>query len=241
MKKVIVLFVTIIFFFLTEGCKKKNIETPEQTKIQAITACMNGKTLPDLPRQDTYIEGEIDGKHFGISKNAHTTVRSTLKNFLAAGYQKQYAYNTEWQGNGFAAFPIDTVDIAEYHYYIEVNFSSFRGDSLEYMRYFDQFQKGNNFTFRKKLGDMAEAVIPKTVSFEVTLFQCDNDLVSGGSLNTESADQTNSYFRIADVKNYVSPSGEIYKRDVTIEFDVSLGTFGKTVKRIKNGRIFFSY
>jgi hypothetical protein len=241
MKKIIgFTFLSTCLLFM--ACKKKNIETPEQTKIEAITACMNGKILPNLPKQDIYIEGEIDGKHFGISRNTHTSVRSTLKNFLANGYQKQYAYTTEWQGNGFAAFPIDTVDIAEYHYYIEVNYSSFRGDSLAYMRYFDQFQKGNSFTFRKNAFDMTEAVIPKTVDFAIRLFQCESDLAEAGSLTSETAgDQTNSYFRIADVKNYVSASGEIYKRDVTIEFDVSLGTFGKTVKRIKNGRIFFSY
>jgi hypothetical protein len=244
MKKLIILvFTSVCLLFM--GCRKdiaSSISEKEAT-IQALTACLNSKNLPTIPKQDIYMEGEMDGKYFSISKNARTTVRSTLANFLAAGYQKQYADTTEWQGNGFSAYPIpnkDSADIAEYHYYIQANYSTFRGDSMAYVRYFNQFQKGNNFTFRKTIGDVKEQVTPNTVSFEIFMFQCQNNRAEGLALISEGVDQTNSYFRIADVKNYTS-GGQIYKRDVTIEFDVTLGYKGTPVKRIKNGRLFFSY
>lgn len=245
MKKIIILvFLPVCLLYL--GCCK-NIDPPideKEATIQAIDACMKAKTLPVVPKQDIYIEGELDGKYFSISKNAHTTVRSTLGNFLRAGYQKEYAYKTEWQGNGFAAYPIfnkDSADIAEYHYYLQVNFSSFQGDSLEYTKYFDQFQKGSSFAIRKTF-NLAERVIPQTVSFEILLFQCENSLAEGSMLASEGINQTNSYFRIVDVKNQ-SSSGIITQRDVTIEFDVTLGAAGagRALRRIKNGRLFFSY
>jgi hypothetical protein len=245
MKKIIIL-IFLSVCLLSIGCRK-HIEPPalseKEAYIQAMNACMSGKFFPNIPKGNVYMEGEMDGKYFSISKNAYTTVRSTLGNFLAAGYRKEYAYKTEWQGNGVEAYPIppnkDSADIAEHHYYIQANYPSFQGDSLEYTRYFDQFQKGNNFTFRKTAG-LAEMVIPQTVSFNILLFQCENSLAEGGHLISEGVDQTNSYFRIADVKNYTS-GGQIYKRDVTIEFDVTLGVKGTAVKRIKNGRLFFSY
>jgi hypothetical protein len=243
MKKIIILFFLPLCLFYASCCK--DIIPPineKEATIQALTACLNGKNLPNIPKQDIYMEGEMDGKYFSISKNNYTSVRNTLGNFLGAGYQKQYADTTEWQGNGFSAYPIpnkDSTDIAEYHYYIQANYQSFRGDSLAYIRYFDQFEKGNSFTFRKTLG-IKEAVIPKTISFEIFMFQCQDNRAEGVALISEGVDQTNSYFRIAEVKNYAS-SGIITKRDVTIEFDVTLGYQGTPVKRIKNGRLFFSY
>jgi hypothetical protein len=148
MKKIISLIFSTICL-LSIGCKK-NIDSPiseKEATIQAITACLNSKTLPDIPKKDIYIEGEMDGKYFSISKNAHTSVRNTLANFLGAGYQKQYADTTEWQGNGFAAFPIPSfTDTAEYNYYIQANYQSFQGDSLAYARYFNQFEKGSCYS-----------------------------------------------------------------------------------------------
>jgi hypothetical protein len=238
-----IIFVSLIMVFLL-GCKKKNIESSEQIQnAQALEACFKGKEFPTIPKKDLYIEGEIDGKYFSFSRNENFGVRSTLKNFLALGYNPAYAKTTEWQGNGFAVYPIypDTVkNKDQFYYYIEVGYQAFQGDSLAYLQFFNQFEKGKNFRYRNATG-VEEATKPQIVDIRLALFGCSDPINGGNTLTSIDVEQTGSYFRVADVKNYQSASGEIYKRDVTIEFDVKLGGGEVTPKRIKNGRIFFSY
>ncbi len=238
-----VVFVASVLLLTMGSCKKDQKLVEEQAKsqyLQALSDCADAKVLPNLPKQDIYIEGEIDGKYFSISKNEKLGIRNTLRNFLALGYQKEFAKKTEWQGNGFAVYPIDTTHQKEYDYYIQIGYQGFQGDSLAYLKYFDQFQKGKTFTYRKE-ATISELSEPQTVDFLIGLVGCSGDVSRGNSLTSNGIDQTNSYFRVADVKNYISPSGQIYKRDVTIEFDVTLGSSYTPLKRIKNGRLFFSY
>jgi hypothetical protein len=238
-----IVFVSIIIVLLV-SCKKKNIESSEQIQnAQALEACFKGKELPVIPKKDLYIEGEIDGKYFSFSPNENFGIRNTLKNFHAMGYNPQYANKTEWQGNGFAVYPIYTDSVKskdQFNYYIEIGYQAFQGDSLAYLQFFNQFENGKNFTFRNAYG-VKEATKPQIVDMSMPLFGCSDPVNGGNTFNSIDVDQIGSYFRVADVKNYQSASGEIYKRDVTIEFDVKLGGGALTTKRIKNGRIFFSY
>ncbi len=241
MKNLIFIIVAIITLLIS--CKKdpKITELDETTRwLNALGMCVKEKNLPNVPKQDTYVEGEIDGDYFSISKTEHLGVQNTLRNFLASGYQKEYANKTTWQGNGVAIYPIDTFIVDKFNYFLEVNFQSFQGDSLAYFDYFNQFQKGKTFRFKKNW-DISESSAPETVEFNMTLFGCSQDVTKGNVLTSKGVEQTNSYFRIVDIKNYISPSGQIFKRDVTIEFDVTIGSNFTAVKRIKNGRLFFSY
>lgn len=226
------------------SCKKKDIESSEQIQnAQALEACFKSKEFPNIPKNDLYIEGEIDGKYFSFSQNENFGVRSTLKNFLALGYNPNYAKTTEWQGNGIAVYPIftDTAKTKEqFNYYIEIGFQAFQGDSLAYLQFFNQFAKGKNFIFRNAYG-VKEASTPQIVDISMPIFGCLDPINGGNTFNSIDVDQTGSYFRVSDVRNYQSASGEVYKRDVTIEFDVKLGGGALKTKRIKNGRLFFSY
>ena len=81
-----------------------------------------------------------------------------------------------------------------------------------------------------------------TVTFSLGLFGCSEPLSLGNSMSSAIIeDQAGSYFRVADVKEYKSVTGQIYKRDVTIEYEVKIGGRSVPQKRIKNGHLFFSY
>lgn len=240
MKNLVVILLATSTFW---SCKK-HIETPESealTTSKAVKACFIAKDLPNLSKNDIWIEGEIDGKAFSISPNKNMSVRNTLANFLGAGYKKDYARTYEWQGNGLTVYPIvDSVDTkALYDFYINVNYPTFQGDSLAYLQYFNQFQKGKTFKFRKGETPLAQAE-SGTVEINVLVgIGCTPSATNGKGISSSAADQTDSYFRVADVKEYKSVNGQIYRRDVTMEFDVKIG-YGE-VLRIKNGRLFFSY
>jgi hypothetical protein len=230
MKNIIFLLFFVFFF----SCRKKNIETPEQTAFANLLACVNSKDYPVMPKTDIYMEGEMDGKYFSISNSGHLGVRNTLRSFFALGYRTEYANTKEFQGNGFAVYSLDT--LGKYLYDIQFGFQNFQGDSSAYIQYFDQFQKGKNFHFRKEQ-TIKEITEPYSIDATFSVYGCDKPIAN--ALTSYNVDQTNSYFRIADVKEYKSANGVVFKRDVTIEFDVNFGP--NNIKRIKNGRLFFSY
>ena len=121
-----------------------------------------------------------------------------------------------------------------------VNFQSFQGDSLAYLNYFEQFKKGKTFQFINS-PEIKNVVKPESVEIVFHVFQCSQSFSIPNRVSSASdIDQTGSYFRVVDVKEYKS-GGQVYKRDVTMEFDVKLGIRGTSLSRIKNGRLFFSY
>ena len=220
------------------GCRK-HIDKPQQTETELLMACVNDKELPNTAKGATWIEGELDGKYFSFSKSPEFQTKCTLGNFLALGYQNEYAKPSEWYGNGLTVFSPDTS--ARFRYYFEVNFQHFQGDSIAYLNYFRQFEKGKVFQIINSPG-LKNTVKPEIVEIVVSVFQCAQSFKIENSISSASEiDQTGSYFRISDVKEYKSTSGQVYKRDVTMEFDVKLGNKGVTLSRIKNGRLFFSY
>jgi hypothetical protein len=219
---------------------KKHVETPERTATALLMACVNDKELPNMPKGSTYIEGELNDKYFSISNNPHFNVHCSLQNFLGAGYQKTYTNLSEATGNGFIVSPVDTMSTL--NYLLQVSFPTFQGDSIAYLNYFSQFQKGKEFRFRKETGLIKDGLVPETVEIIFHVFQCSQTFSIPNRLSSASdIDQTGSYFRVADVKEYKTVNGQVYKRDVTMEFDVKLGNQGTSLSRIKNGRLFFSY
>ena len=211
---------------------------------EALDACFKGKDLPNISKKEIYVEGEIDGKYFSISKNENFDVRSSLKNFFALGYNSAYSTTTDWQGNGFSVYPVvsDSTTKDQNNFYLDIGFSAFQGDSLAYIQYFEQFQKGKSFKFRNNDYNVKSATELQAVDITIAVFGCSSSapITKGNGYSSMESEQNGSYFRVADVKNYLSTSGQIYKRDVTIEFDIKLAG-GVTTKRIKNGRLFFSY
>lgn len=240
MKNIILL---LLFIFSILSCKKKNIEIPGQTNAQIFETCLKGKEFPNLPKGNIYLDGEIDNKYFCISENTDFGVSCSLQTFYQGGYKAQYADTRNWEGNGFDVTNFSNKN--EYQYTFLIGLPSFQGDSLAYIRYFDQFQKGKTFRFLKiddKTSISTYAEIG-SVTFSLGIVSgCTETLTLGNSMTSSNVDdQTGSYFRIADVKEYKSTSGQVFKRDITIEYDVKIG--GKSVpqKRIKNGHLFFSY
>jgi hypothetical protein len=237
--------VAVLSFFMVilTSCKRDIIpEVPANVKeAQEIKACILTKEFPNLPKGDIWIEGEIDGKTFSISPSKNMSIRCTLRNFWSLGYKKDYARTYEAQGNGFTVYAVsDTAPVPDkYNFLFNVNFPAFQGDSLAYLQYFNQFQKGKNFKFRTGDVSFAGELEPETVEVSIlVLGGCSPVTTNGSGIPSRSADQTGSYFRVADVKEYKSGS-LIYRRDVTMEFDVKIGV--GEVLRIKNGRLFFSY
>jgi hypothetical protein len=209
--------------------------------VNGIKACFVAKELPNLSKGDVWIEGEIDGKTFSISPSKNMSIRNTLGNFWGSGYKKEYARTYEAQGNGLAIYSVsDTASVPDkYNFQFSVNYPSFQGDSLAYLHYFNQFQKGKNFKFRTGDISFKGELEPETVEISVAVLGgCSTVSTNGKGISSRVADQTGSYFRVTDVKEYKSGS-LIYRRDVTMEFDVKIG-IGE-VLRIKNGRLFFSY
>jgi hypothetical protein len=241
--KTLIAILSFIMIILTSCKRDITPEVPANVNFsQEIKDCFVAKELPNLSKGDIWIEGEIDGKTFSISPSKNMSIRSTLRNFWSLGYQKEYARTYEAQGNGLSIYPVsDTVPIPDkYNFVFNVNFPAFQGDSLAYLQYFNQFQKGKNFKFRT--GDvisLAGELEPETVEISAQVFGgCSPVTTNGRGITSFAANQTGSYFRVADVKEYKSGS-LIYRRDVTMEFDVKLGV--GEVLRIKNGRLFFSY
>jgi hypothetical protein len=242
--KNLILMTVICLVSLFSSCKK-DIPTDDPAQhLAALKACLNDKEFAVVPKQGMYIEGEIDGKYFSISKTDKQYLRNTLTNFLILGYQPSYANTQEAYGNGIAIYPIDTTakpSDSKFNYYFQVIFPSFQGDSIAYINYFNQFQNGKNFSFRKDFDNKADVLALETIGFSILMTGgCNQDATKASSLHSSGIDQTNSYFRIADVKEY-STNNRVYKREITIEFDVMLGSQNTALTRIKNGRIFFSY
>lgn len=239
----------IILFLAFLSCKKdtgQNVITAEQiTFAKEFEVCYNGKVLPQLPKKDTYIEGELDGKPFSVSSSDNYSVLSTLTGFKARGYQKEFANlekSKEWLGNGFLVVPVtSTVGVPsdEKNFEIHLQFSYFRGDSTLYEQYFNQFSIGKTFNIAQKESDLEKF---GAVQLELFVMGCSNlsEPQFGRGISSNGIDQTGSYCRIADVKDYKSASGQIFRRDITIVFDMAVSTPGLQPKRIKNGKLFFS-
>ncbi len=239
--KNIILFLLLLFSFL--DCRKKNIETTEQTNAQIFETCLKSKEFPNLPKGNIYLEGEIDNKYFCISENTDFGVSCSLQTFYQGGYKAKYADARNWEGNGFDVTNFSSK--SQYQYTFLIGLPSFQGDSLAYIRYFDQFQKGKTFRFLKVDDKTTISAYAETgiVTFSLGIVSgCAEDLTLGNSMTSSNVgDQTGSYFRVSDVKEYKSANGQIFKRDVSIEYDVKIGGTSVPLKRIKNGHLFFSY
>jgi hypothetical protein len=240
MKKIIILLVFTSSLF---SCKKKDVETSEQTNANRFEACFKDKELPVLPKKDMYIEGEIDGKSFSISESADLSIECSISSFYELGYNTKFASTREWQGNGFGVFTWG--DKPEFSYALNVGFPSFQGDSIAYLKYFEQFQKGKTFNFLNYVNkDPTPFDFTRLgyISFSFTIFSgCSGNISPNVMTSHQVEDQAGSYCRIADVKEYKSANGKIFRRDVTMEFDVKIGGKAAPLKRIKNGRLVFSY
>jgi hypothetical protein len=239
----------IILFLAFLSCKKdtsQNTVTAEQiTFAQEFQTCYNEKKFPQLPPKDTYIQGEIDGKSFSVSSTEDFAVLSTLTTFKARGYQKEYAElekRKEWQGNSFAVVPISPSggfpkSFQDFDIYF--SFSSFRGDSLAYEQYFNQFQLGKTFKFAQQESDLQQLGV---VDCTFIISGCANlsDPQVSRAVSSLGIDQAGSYCKVSDVKEYKSASGQIFRRDVTMLFEMAISTPGLQPKRIKNGKLFFT-
>jgi hypothetical protein len=237
MKKIIIILLCISNLL----CCKKDIGNLEPTIGDKILACVNAKELPNITKGDIWIEGEMNGKYFSMSKSANLWIQNPLQSFLAGGYKKDYADIRIATTPAFIVFqnPSDTT-VSKFHYYLDINFPYFQGDSIAYLNYFSQFQKGKEFKYRKNSGSIQEGLVPETVEITIDVFECDAN-TSNRLTSSQGVDETGSYFRITEVKEYKSANGQVYRRDVTMEFDVKLGLKETTLVRIKNGRLFFSY
>jgi hypothetical protein len=240
MKKIVIF---LIFISNMINCKKKDIETPEQINANRFEACFKDKELPVLPKKDMYIEGEIDGRFFSISENADLSLECSVNSFYQLGYKAGYANPREWQGNGFDVFTFG--EKPQFSYGLSIGFPAFQGDSIAYLKYFEQFQKGKTFTFLNFINkDPTPTDFTKlgTISFSFTIFGgCSEAFAQNVMTSSSVEDQTGSYCKVADVKEYKLANGQIFRRDVTIEFDVKIGGRSVPLKRIKNGRFVFSY
>jgi hypothetical protein len=231
-----ILLVTISsLLFLT--CKNDELEFLQKKTIatEDFNTCLKSKSLPVLPKQDTYIEGELNGKYFSLSNHKQANVSCSLGSFRGNGYKEEYIRKSEATGNGFYVYPIG--DSIEYQYYIQIEFPALQGDSLAYEKYFDQFQKGKTFNFLKGWKGFEESLIPSNIWMFLTFDGCNNI----GYLDTRSIEQTGSYFRVSNVKEIKDAQGKVVDRQVTIEFDAQFGKEDLPVARIKNGKLVFWY
>jgi hypothetical protein len=247
MKNIILLALLFVTLF---SCKK--VETPEDAQYRIFEECFISKKFPYMPKDTAYIEGELEGVPFLIAKTKKTNIFNGVASFFSKGYKPTYLNQNEWQGNEISYVSYDTNFEREYEF--NVDFQSFQGNVIAYSKYFDQFQKGKTFEFIPYNDKTIFQDISKTgvVSFTLFIQGCANDVAdNSGIIKTASfsniitsqnfKDQTGSYCRVADLKEYKNADGKIYKRDVTIEFDVKLGGTNLPTKRIKNGRIVFSF
>jgi hypothetical protein len=247
MKNIILLALFIATLF---SCKK--IETPEEAQFRIFEECFNDKIFPNLPKDSAFIEGELDGIPFSISKTNKTNIFNSLSSFFSQGYKPTYLNLTEWQGSGISYVSYDANFEREYE--LNVAFQAFQGNLIAYSKYFEQFKKGKTFEFIPYNDKTIFQDISKTgvVSFDLIIRGCANDVVNKNGLigfstfnniitSQNFQDQSGSYCRVADVKEYKNANDKIYKRDVIIEFDVKLGGTNLPTKHIKNGRIVFSF
>jgi hypothetical protein len=234
MKKILLVTISSLIFLT---CKKNELEF-SQRKIKAtedFNTCLKSKKLPVLPKQDTYIEGELNGQYFSISNHKEANVSCSLGSFRRDGYKQEYARTTEATATGFFVYPIG--ESMEYKYNIQIEFQGLQGDSLAYEKYFEQFQQGKTFKFIKEWNKFEHALIPGTVTMYLTFDDCNNI----GYLGTRSIDQTSSYFRVSNVKEIKDGQGNVVDREVTIEFDAQFGKEDLPVAHIKNGKLVFWY
>jgi hypothetical protein len=247
MKNIILLALFFATFF---SCKK--VETPEEAQSHIFEECFNDKKFPNLPKDIAFIEGELEGIPFSISKTDKTNIFNSVSSFFSQGYKPAYLNQTEWQGSGISYVSYNADFEREYE--LNVSFQAFKGNVIAYSKYFEQFQKGKTFEFipfndKTILQDISKTGV---VSFTLSIQGCANDVVDNSGIIKSASfsniitsqnfkDQSSSYCRVADVKEYKDANGKIYKRDVTIEFDVKLGGANFPTKRIKNGRILFSF
>lgn len=220
------------------SCKK---EVPESIRLaQEAKACFIARGFPNLPKKDAYLEGEIDGQPFVISTNDRYYVGTSLSDFFQDGYQPEYGLASNLRGNSFSASSANvTGPKLKTYYIISVDFPLFRGDTMAYKQYFNQFKQGKTFKFREKNLDVKGLLEPETVGIYVSVFDCAATTANSSVLSSSEAVQSGSYFRVIGEKEYKDASGQVYKRDITIEFDVKVG-FGEAL-HIKNGRLLFSY
>jgi hypothetical protein len=235
MKKKIVF---ILFAFLFLQCRR-NKETERllqvTTDTQSFNTCLKSKKMPVFPKQDTYVEGEINGNYFVLSNHKEANVSCSLGSFRGNGYKPEYKTSLGAIGHGFYVYPIR--DSTEYQYFLTVDLPAFMGDSTAYEKYFEQFQKGKVFNFVEFPKVFEDAFKPETVRMFFTFDGCENI----GLISSELVDQTGSYFRVSNVKEIKDGQGKVVDREVTIEFDVQLGKGDIPVGRIKNGKLVFWY
>lgn len=235
MKKISILIIGLLTFI---NCKSKDFEASQKqaTATEEFNTCLRSKKLPVFPKQDTYIEGELNGQYFSLSDHPNANVYCTLGRFRRDGYQKEeYSRINEATGNAFYVYPI--TDSIEYNYDFQIQFQGFTGDSLSYEKYFEQFQKGKTFEFRKASIGWEGGLKPRVVEIFSTFYGCNNI----GDIGSRLVDQTESYFRVANVKEIKDGQGNVIEREVTIEFDVQLGKGDIPIGRIKNGKMVFWY
>jgi hypothetical protein len=199
MKKILILFILIPTLF---SCKKKEVETPEQTNASKFEECFKGKEFPQIPKKEMYIEGEFDGRYFSISESPDLSLACSIYSFYELGYSKKYANPLEWQGNGFDAFTWG--DKPQFQYQISVRFPAFQGDSIAYTKYFEQFQKGKVFRFINNINpSISNSTELGTIDFAFTIFGgCSDSFTQNVMQSSVVENQTGSYCRVTDVKEY---------------------------------------
>jgi hypothetical protein len=233
--KNILMIIIVLLLFIT--CKNKDDELLQKqaTATEEFNTCLKSKKLPIFPKQDTYIEGELNGQYFSLSNHKEANVYCSLGSFRNSGYKQEYTRKNEGTGNAFYVYPIG--DSSDYKYFMQFEFPSFNGDTIAYEKYFEQFQKGKSFKFLKEGGGFESLFIPDMVYMYMTFEGCNNI----GYIGTKQIDQTGSYFRVVNVKEVKDGQGNVIDREVTIEFDVQLGRNDIPVGRIKNGKMVFWY
>jgi hypothetical protein len=245
--------IILLALFIATLCScKKAPETPEEAQFRIFEECFNDKKFPNLPKDTAFIEGELEGIPFSISKTAKTNIFNNVSAFFSEGYKPNYLKQNEWHGVPISYVSYDSTFEREYE--LNVLFQSFQGNAIAYSKYFEQFQKGKTFEFilyddKTILQDIGKTGV---ISFQLFIRGCSNDKTINNGFQTLSSfsniissqnfkDQSGSFCRVADVKEYKNADGKIYKRDVTIEFDVKLGGTNLPTKHIKNGRVLFSF
>jgi hypothetical protein len=245
--------IILLALFIATLCScEKTPETPEEAQYRIFEECFNDKKFPNLPKDTAFIEGELEGIPFSISKTAKTNIFNNVSAFFSEGYKPNYLKQNEWHGVPISYVSYDSTFEREYE--LNVLFQSFQGNAIAYSKYFEQFQKGKTFEFIPYNDKTAIQDNSKTgvVSFDLFIRGCANDGINKNGIigfstfsniitSQNLQDQSGSFCRVADLKEYKNADGKIFKRDVTIEFDVKLGGTNLPTKHIKNGRILFSF
>ena len=242
MKKNIVIFLSIACLL---GCKKEpSISAADSEAKQKVEACYNDKILPNSKAGFTYVEGEIDGKKFRISDGQDRFIAAQNATNFFSQYDKEYLEKekrgTSWQGIEYSFIPLDdnlpNLPLDK-NFYFQLEFPSFRGDSLKYIKYLAQFDEIGKIFPIGEMPDDKEFLkkIETNFNMKIQLRGCEVGslyfLSAGGS-------QKDGYFRLVDVKKYKN-GDKIYRRDLTFEFEVNLYSnfLAEPYKRIKNGKI----